>query len=202
MVTQTWHCLPVSNRGESINLRRPLRRWRAEDRNEFLTLWLLEVIWLNAGNCQRVKCAGCRLSTRLPSCLRENRWKASPHRQKAKALCDVQTFAMREAARMTQDKHFHYVAKAGQMRPEQTLGSEERWHSILSESMGHVTTDQWIRPSDWGNTCCYRRHEITAELCESEPRGSTEGWKVHMPEKHFKIYPGLFKIEKCTHSKV
>lgn len=56
--------------------------------------------------------------------------KGIPHGQKAKALCDVQTFAVREATRMTQDKHFHYVSKAEQMQSGQTLGLERRWPSI------------------------------------------------------------------------
>ena len=60
----------------------------------------------------------------------KRRWKASPHGQKGKALCDVWTFAAREATRMTQDKHFHYESKAEQMQSGQTLGLEESWHGI------------------------------------------------------------------------
>lgn len=48
-----------------------------------------------------------------------------PRGQKAKALCDVQTFAVRKTNKMMQDKHFHYVSKAEQRQSGQTLGLGE-----------------------------------------------------------------------------
>ncbi len=68
--------------------------------------------------------------------------KASPHRQKGKALCDVQTFAVREGTRMQQGKHFHYVSKAEQMQSGQTLGLEERWHFFSLWRLDRVKMDQ------------------------------------------------------------
>lgn len=64
------------------------------------------------------------------SALGKTEMKGIPHGQKGKALCDVQTFAVREESRMTQDKHFHYVSKAEQKQSGQTLGLQEKLHGM------------------------------------------------------------------------
>lgn len=142
----------------------------------------------------------CWLLFRCTCCLAflpqgKQRWKGSPHGQKGKALCDVQTFAVREATRMTQDKHFHYVSKAEQMQSGQTLGLEKRWHriSVWVWTMSKWTSEPTTR--DHGYAWFYKNIKITTECHESELISTNKACKVHLAEAHLRTSQSSFKIK-------
>lgn len=94
-LTEFWHFPKDSNIEEScfLSFCGPLRGQGAKT-NAALVLQRLDIFWFDWMLAAAIQ---VHMLFGLLASGKNKRWKASPHRPKDKALCDVQTFTVREA---------------------------------------------------------------------------------------------------------